>query len=412
MEQKSFLSDLREAVVNRFTDWGLRPVGLVFVLPLFWLLCITIVLFFLYCPIYNKTTAASYYNVLADTNGYTQYPYNIFKGETAVNRTPVYPWFLKCIYKLTGSDSILDKVTFTETGSPIGDEIVQGQKTCFYVFWAQAIIYCLALIPFYISSKILLHNPIVHFFTVLFIAVYFIPYQSWILTEPLSISGAMVFFSLMIFYLHKPRNITAFLIGLVTLILVFLRPIFLYLVILLAGFWIFRLVVNKEDRKQSLVGFLSLCLVCTVICGYAKLNQKNHDYFTLSSVSLHTRFFIIYQTGFYKKSTDTEFIEYIANSPLNHPESKYLLMDDLTKRFGFNRIKQFVNDTIKNNALEFFIFNIKRMWWERDIYTFTPHYFAGAFDFLFLALSGIYFRKIPWMRLMKIKLGSKPVDSY
>ncbi len=399
MEQKPFLSDLQDAVVNKFTDWGLRPVGIVFVSPLFWLLCFTIVLFFQYRPIYNRATAPSYYNVNADTNGYTQYPYNIFKGETADNRTPVYPWFLKCIYTITGSESILDKVTFTETGTPIADEIVQGQRTCFYVFLAQAIVYCLVLIPFYYASKILLHNPIVHFFTVLFIAVYFIPCQSWILTEPLSISGAMVFFSLMIFYLNKPRKITAFLIGLVTLILVFLRPIFLYLVVLLAGFWIFRLIVNKEDRKQAAIGFLSLCLVCSVIYGYAKLNQKNYDYFTLSSVSLHTRFFIIYQTGFYKKSTDTEFKEYIVTSPLNPPESKYLLMDDLINHFGYNRIKKFVNDTIKNNALEFFVFNIKRMWWEGDIYTFTPHYFAGAFDFLFLALSGFYFRKIPWTRL-------------
>ena len=399
MEQKPFLSDLRDAVVNRLTNWGLKPVGMVIISPLFWLLCFTIVLFFLYRPIYNKTTSPSYYYVNADTNGYTQYPYNLLKGETADNRTPIYPWFLKCIYKLTGSESILDKITFTETGTPISDEIVQGQKTCFYVFLTQAIIYCLALIPFYYASKLLLHNPIVHFFAVLFIAVYFIPYQSWILTEPLSISGTMVFFSLMIFYLNKPRKITAFLIGLVTLILVFLRPIFLYLVILLAGFWIFRLIVNKEDRKQSLVGFLSLCLVCSVICGYAKLNQKNHDYFTLSSVSLHTRFFIIYQTGFYKKSLDAEFKDYIANSPLNPPESKYLLMTDLTKHFGYNRIKKFVNDTIKNNALEFFIFNIKRMWWEGDVYAFTPHYYAGAFDFLFLVISGIFFRRIPWTRL-------------
>ncbi|MBR5161058.1 MAG: hypothetical protein IKW80_05475, partial [Thermoguttaceae bacterium] len=326
-------------------------------------------------------------------------PYNIFKGETADSRTPIYPWFLKCIYKLTGSESILDKVTFTETGMPICDEIVQGQKTCFYVLLAQALIYCLALIPFYYSSKILLHNPIVHFFTVLFIAVYFIPHQSWILTEPLSISGTMVFFSLMIFYLNKPRNITAFLIGLVTLILVFLRPIFLYLVILLAGFWIFRIIVNKEDRKQSVIGFLSLCLVCSVIYGYAKLNQKNHDNFSISSVSLHNRFNFLFQTGLYNKSTDSEFKEYIANSPLNIPESRYILFDDLSNHFGRIRIKSFVNDTIKNNAYELLIFNIKRMWWEGDIYSFTPHYFAGAFDFLFLALSGFYFRKIPWRRL-------------
>ena len=346
MEQKPFLSNLREAVINKFTDWGVKPLGLVFASPLFWLLCFTIVLFFLYRPIYNKASAPSYYCVKADTNGYTQYPYNIFKGETADNRTPVYPWFLKCIYKLTGSESILDKITFTETGTPISDEIVQGQKTCFYVFLAQTIIYCLALIPFYYASKILLHSPIVHFLTVLFIAVYFIPYQSWILTEPLSISGAMVFFSLMIFYLNRPRMSTAVLIGLLTLILVFLRPIFLYLVILLAGFWIFRLIVNKEDRKQSLVGFLSLCVVCSVIYGYAKLNQKNHGCFTLSSVSLHTRFFIIYQTGFYEKSSDTEIKDYIANSPLNPSESKYLLKDDLIEHFGYNRIKKFVNDTI------------------------------------------------------------------
>ncbi|MBR5161153.1 MAG: hypothetical protein IKW80_05960, partial [Thermoguttaceae bacterium] len=63
MEQKPFLSELQGVVVNKFTDWGLKPVGLAFVSPLFWLLCFTIVLFFQYRPIYNRTTAPSYYYV-------------------------------------------------------------------------------------------------------------------------------------------------------------------------------------------------------------------------------------------------------------------------------------------------------------------------------------------------------------
>lgn len=371
----------------------------VFGSPLFWLLLLTFLCFFLYRPLYSPKTFVSYYYVNADTNDYTQYPINLLKGETEIARTPVYPYFLKLVYWLAGSESIRDEVQFTPAGVPISDRIVQGETTCFYVMCAQMTVYWLALIPFYFACGKFLRNPVAHFGTVLFVAIAFIPYQSWILTEPLSISGSLLFFSLMVFYWNRPAIWSACSVSLLSLILTLLRPFFIYLIPLLGAFWLARLGFRKADRKTAFTGLVALLATVSALHGYALQNQKNYGYYTVSSISLMNQFIIQFQSDFFLKSRDSEVLNYIQNSPLNVKASKYRLFHDLEAHFGLPRIQQFVSGTLRANQKEYFIATLKRMWWEGDLYHLTPIYFLGAFEFGLSLLLWLIFRSLPWLRL-------------
>lgn len=393
------LAEIQNWLKIHLTGKCLGKIARLICMPVVWCMLLTVVCSFMYHPIYNRKTFPSYYSVNADTDGYTQCKMDLWKGQFDISRTPVYPAFLQFIYWVTGSESILDEVELTPQGVPVSDHIVQGETTCFYVVCLQLFLYWLALIPFYYACGTFLRNPLVHFTVVQMVAIAFIPYQWWILTEPLAISGSLLFFSLIMFYLDRPKYRTAITLSLLTFFLVLLRPIFVYLVALLFGFWVLRLCISSSDRKQAAAGFLALLLTLAGLYGYAGLNEKNHGLRTISSVSLTNRFNMIFQTDFYLKSTDTEVLAYIEKSPLNVKESRYLLFFDMVDHFGWMRVKQFVHGTIRANLKEFVVFNVKRMWWESDIYAYRPLYFFGAFDFFVTVLLGLWLKTFPWRRL-------------
>ncbi len=402
MEQ-SYLVELRQKFLSRFSESRLFWLGHVITAPITWILLLTALSFLFYSPVFIDANGRTPYFTCSDINGYSQYLYNghscsLFKGETRAKEVPVYPYFLKTIYWITGKDSILAETKRDEFGNPVSDTIIQGQDTCFYVVLVQRILYLLALIPFYFACRLILKNPLVCFFSVLFVAVYFFQYQSWILTEPLAISGMMVFFAWMIFYLNKPTIKSAFALPLFVFLMLMERPVFVYLAILLLGFFLLRLIISP-DRKQSLAGLTSLLLVGILIHGYSLLNLRNHGVYTLSSVSITNRFVIISSSGMFRKSTDTEMVNYINNSPLLAADARYPLSTDITKQFGIERKVRFVNQVIKDHLLEFVITNIKNMYWEMDLTCFQPAYVLGFIDFLFIIISSCFFRKFPWVRL-------------
>ncbi|MBE6428138.1 MAG: hypothetical protein E7028_06085 [Planctomycetaceae bacterium] len=364
--------------------------------PLFWFLVLITIGAFSIHPIYNRTTFPSYYYVGADTNGYTQYPYNIFNGEFGSSRTPLYPLFLKLVYWGFNCDSILNEVEHTPQGTPVSDHIVQGEETCFYVVCFQLCLYILTLIPFYFACGKFLHHPVIHFTSVLLIGMLFLRYQWWILTEPLAITGSLLFLSLITFYHFHPTHGLSIGVGILTFFLIMLRPVFIYLLPLLSAFWLLRFFICPRDRQYSISGILTILLVISGLFGYAKMNLKNHQCYTISTTALNNHFIIIFQTDYYLRSSDAEILEYISNSPLNCKASKYILFNDLIERFGYDRIKCFIHTTIKDNLFDFAVFNIKRMWWEKDIYFFTPLYFLIAFEFLIMLCLGIYFKQFPW----------------
>lgn len=103
------------------------------------------------------------------------------------------------------------------------------------------------------------------------------------MTESLSISGCIIMTDLVCRYIQKPSWNLTIGIFLLTALLVFLRPSFIFLFAVLPAVWIV-LWIRRNNRKLQVVS-LALTLLCTTMyLGYCKAYEKEYGVFT-SSIS-------------------------------------------------------------------------------------------------------------------------------
>ncbi|MBR0236699.1 MAG: hypothetical protein IJQ39_01270 [Thermoguttaceae bacterium] len=394
MEQQSFLNELKTKVENRCALWRVGWLGKVVCSPIFWIEALLIVFVALVMPNPLPITTD-------DTNSYTLNKVDLMKGYTDIYRTPAYPYFIRTIYTITGAEPI--EVRLAEPGEEAisNHVILSGRKTCLYVYYAQLAIWLLTLIPLYKALRLILNSPCLPFFLTLFIGYTFLDKQAWIITEPLAISASCQFFSMMIFYWKRPSHMLAAGINLFALfIMIMLRPAFLILLPLLAGFWIARLILSSTDRLKSLTGVVALAFVGALLAGYCELNKRNHGLRTVSSVSAINLMDILINTGFYKNGSDSEIIALIDSHEIEPGPYQNVIRADLTKRFGDERIQIFTSETIKNNFVSYIIRIVKQMYWDMNVSNFGLIYLVGVVDFLLTLILWISLKTVPWTRLI------------
>lgn len=393
MEQQSFLNELKTRIENRCTLWRVSWLGKMVCSPIFWIEALLIVYVALVMPNPLPITTD-------DTNSYTLNKVDLPKGYTDIYRTPAYPYFIRTICTITGAEPI--EVRLAEPGEEaISNHVfLSGRKTCLYVFYAQLAVWLLTLIPLYKALRLILNAPCLPFFLTLFIGFVFLDKQAWIITEPLAISASCQFFCLMIFYWKRPSYVLAAGINLFALfIMIMLRPAFLILLPLLAGFWIARLIFSSSDRLKSLTGVVALASVGALLAGYCELNRRNHDNFTISSVSVYNQIDILINSDLYQKGSNPEIISLIDSMEREDDVLQNKIRAQLIEQFGFKGMQQFASKTIKDNFISYFILTFKRMYWEMNEYHFELYYITIAVDFVLIALFWIVFRSVPWLRL-------------
>ena len=393
MEQQSFLNELKTKIENRFANWRVGWLGKMVCSPIFWIEALLIV--------YVALVMSNPLPITADdTNSYTLNKVDLTRGYTDIYRTPAYPYFIRTIYTITGAEPIEVRLAQPGEEAIANHVILSGRKTCLYVFYAQLAIWLLTLIPLYKALRLILNAPSLPFFLTLFIGYSFLEQQTWILTEPLAISASCQFFSLMIFYWKRPSYVLAAGINLFALfIMIMLRPAFLILLPLLAGFWITRLILSSSDRIKSLTGVVALALICALLAGYCELNRRNHDNFTISSVSVYNQIDILINTNLYKKGDNPEIIALIDSMEREDGVLQNKIRSKLIEQFSFKGMQQFASKTIKDNFISYFILTFKRMYWEMNVCHFELYYITLAIDFVLIVIFWILFRAVPWLRL-------------
>lgn len=393
MEQQSFLNELKMKVENRCTLWGVGWLGKMVCSPILWIeaLLVVYVTLVMSNPLPITTD---------DTNSYTLSKVDLLKGYTDIYRTPAYPYFIRTIYTITGAEPIVVRLAEPGEEAIANHVILSGRKTCLYVFYAQLMIWLLTLIPLYKALRLILNAPWMPFFLTLFIGYSFLEQQTWIITEPLAISASCQFFSMMIFYWIRPSHVLAAGINLFALfVMIMLRPAFLILLPLLAGFWIARLILSSSDRLKSLTGVVALALICALLAGYCELNKRNHGLRTISSVSAINLMDVLINTGFYKNGNDSEIIAVIDSHEIEPGPYQNIIRADLYKRFGDERIQKFTSDTIKNNFVSYTIRIVKQMYWDMNVSNFGLIYLVGVADILLTLVLWISLKTVPWSRL-------------
>lgn len=180
-------------------------------------------------------------------------------------RTPVYPTFIRVV-GLFGDDTT--------------DELYAR------VAVAQELVSILSVFVFYLAMRKITKNKFMQSIGTLWYGCLpsIFSYNLCILTESLSISLFVVFLYTLFCYLQNKKIYQQILLAIETIILVLLRPSFLYLFIFFAILWFCSFIWDKENRKKVGVGILITVLAGTVILGYRIANQVQNGIKGLSYV--------------------------------------------------------------------------------------------------------------------------------
>lgn len=187
------------------------------------------------------------YTEAFDTSSYFQnYEGSILKACIDEQRTPVYPTVYKIFKSICGTDDITYRtiILMQEIVSIVSIAVLY--KTFQSIFSSKKYVYILTI----------LYGTCPMIFC----------YNKMLLTESFSISFMVMFVCLLISFNKKPSIKKNILIAIYTFFLIMLRPSFLYITVYLFIVW-FLLFLNKEKRKQAIIGFaLLITIVRRGIC--------------------------------------------------------------------------------------------------------------------------------------------------
>ncbi len=280
-----------------------------------------------------------------DTKTYTMFDHNIFLGETDIFRTPGYPYFLKLVSFLSG----------TKLDGTSAD--VEFYKS---VVLAQSILSFASIILFYLAGRRIFKN---RYLLTLAACAYgvapsIINWDNCILTESVSLFLTVLLIYLIFSYLHKPNIYKAILLPLYCLLMIMFRPSFIYLLAVIAVFFIARLIFCAKDRKKALYGLISSALSVVLLLSYCGLNYKNYGYFSISSVSTCVnKLYIVISREIYANEDYPEITAHIQAELLKEPENIISeVVEPLPEFFAYKDIDNYVNDCISkhSNTYEFY----------------------------------------------------------
>lgn len=301
--------------------------------PMSSVMCLTLLFRVWYLSHFNS------YVIYYDSKTYTNYTANIFKGETDIFRTPGYPYFLKFVSILTGQ----------EVGTMGFYEMVS---------FVQSILSIISVALLYFACRKLFSNKyILSACAFLYgIAPSVFNWDIITLTESLSLLFTVILIYILFSYLAKPKAYKAIILGLFSFAMIMLRPTFIYLTAVLAVFFIARIIFNANERKKAIAGLLSVVLCIGMVFGYQGLNYKNHEYFTISSVSTTVnKLYIVMSLGMTDSKEYPFLSEYLEKQMELFDQEKWIpsIIEILPMNFSYETIDGYVNDCIKTHSKEY-----------------------------------------------------------
>ncbi len=318
--------------------------------------------------------------VAPDSPDYLNYRVNILAGETDVFRTPVYPWFIRITqWFACGEDRL----------------------TCIVV--GQILVFELSVICFYLAGREWIRSRVL---LVLCTLLYATRYEValWcfsILTEVTSAALVVFFYYAMVIYIKRPSAWKAAGIGVLSLVMVMERPVFIYTLALLLAFWCLRCLLCAPTRRCEWVGLMATLVAVGVTLGYCQLNARNHGVFAPSSVTYINQLDQIIDMELYRNGADAAIDQLIAEH-LQDPEeaARYghpRVMLDIRQRYGLAGMKAYTTQTLRMNRGEFLENVWQRIKHQVADFHFKLYYFIFLFGLLANCVLWGYFRQVPWL---------------
>lgn len=280
------------------------------------------------------------FTIYPDTSGYMDYNHNIFEKNVSQFRTPVYPYFIKLVNKIFGEENIYNSIVFM-----------------------QYMIFFLSIIFFYLTIKKICKNKLLtSISTILYGASpYIFLWNNTILTESLSICSITLLAYMTISYLNKPNTFFTYFVGIYIFILIMLRPAYIYISAIYLLFWIIRYFTNKSEKRNNIVGIISMLICVILIIIYCLFVKFQYGKFEITNVSFINKVANIVRSGVYiggdnKNITDT------INDTLdgkNLDEKFWDCTIAVTNNFKRDDIAKYCSSATKNNTMQYISYILK-----------------------------------------------------
>lgn len=302
------------------------------------------------------------YILYYDTKTYTNYPYNIFLGQTDIFRTPGYPYFLKLIHYITGNGE--NDITFYHT-----------------VTYIQTLLSLASIVILYLAGRKLFKNKYTLSFACFLygIAPCVFNWDVIVLTETLSLFCTVLLIYFVFSYLAKPSVLKAVWLGIYSFGMIMIRPTFIYLIAIFAVFFIARFIFNRKERKKAIAGLLSVVVCIGMLFGYCSLNLKNYDYFAVSSVNntVNNLYIVMMHDDWIDNEEYPELSRYIRTSMEIVGDGNWVsnIIEVAPEIFAYEEIDSYVSSCIENHKSEYLKYTMNKFYYllDDDIATqYTP----------------------------------------
>lgn len=252
-----------------------------------------------------------------DTDFYILAGQNLLDGKIDCLRTPVYPLLCQTFIKVFG---------------------LKGLPTAMTIF--QSLIYLVSLVSLQHIANYIIKNKIIRFLTLFFYIICIAPgWCNEILTESLSISGCVIMTDLVLSFVYKPTFAKNIILHLLLILLVFLRPTFIFFFAILPVVWL----LNSTQLKFKILSF-ALTVVCILCFGtYCTAYKNVYGRFGSSATLVFNKIYDAHRGGYWDTSSVTspvskKWIDYIDDNYtgnyalfyhtfMNHPESMVPISD-------------------------------------------------------------------------------------
>lgn len=296
------------------------------------LLLIGIIRMFYYSKLYS-------YTIFYDSTSYMDYDFAGLLHLIFPGRTPIYPLIISIFTLVVGTRLNVN-----------------------FVVLFQILISFIAVIYFYKTMKLTLKNKYIISVTTLLYAVTpaIMGYDNCILTESLALSGYVFFIYNIIKYIKQDKLNNGVVAVIIAFILTFLRPTSLLLVGILFVFLIARFIFDKSNMKNDIKCFIASTISVILIVIYANIFYQTHQLFTISDPMVRQEFFICIDQGFYKASSDKEFVSEVSKMIEEERQKtgreqydKWEVIRPLMSKYGNVKIKSITSECKKNMRNEY-----------------------------------------------------------
>ncbi len=224
-----------------------------------------------------------------------------------------------------------------------------------YAVWLISIVYL------YKTIELLTRKPMLSMVgsIVYAIAPFAVVWNGCILTESLALSMTNIFIYYMLAYVKNNRTIYGIVSIILSLVMTFIRPTSLIFLLGILAFFILRFIFDgRRKSDMTCIKFNGCALILVGL--YAICFNNVYGFYSISSVMPRQQLMVVMREGFYKKSSDEEFItnveeayESTPGSEIKYSDFEWSAMKKVLEKYSLVEVRERTRECFKKNRKEY-----------------------------------------------------------